>query len=269
MLLVYFFALPTAITSKARWQRWHYDFSTSAEDLCLLAVVRLSAVLVAYRAVPGLVYRRTYLVAVLCMATIEIPFASIKLGAIRNAEVSGHTKVPLMVLSGLSIAFASLHVAAARGALAWARRRARLGLVSPSGEENEPYETLYPHDIERGVQQHSAQLNFGYPPADPNSRFFADLSPSGWQSPDITVHYKLAIPRRSAADMADAGIDASVPIGIVLIHGFGGGLHSWRHVMQPLADSSGFLVVAFDRPGFGASNQNVVLHTVHSKRKKE
>lgn len=38
---------------------------------------------------------------------------------------------------------------------------------------------------------------------------------------------------------------------ILLVHGFGGGAFSWRHIMQPLADATGQAVVAFDRPGFG------------------
>jgi len=40
--------------------------------------------------------------------------------------------------------------------------------------------------------------------------------------------------------------------GIVLIHGYGGGAFSWRHVLGPLARSTGCRVIAFDRPAFGA-----------------
>ncbi|KAF9617919.1 hypothetical protein IFM89_039171, partial [Coptis chinensis] len=36
--------------------------------------------------------------------------------------------------------------------------------------------------------------------------------------------------------------------GIVLVHGFGGGVFSWRHVMGGLAWQFGCLVAAFDRP---------------------
>ncbi len=39
--------------------------------------------------------------------------------------------------------------------------------------------------------------------------------------------------------------------GIVLMHGYGGGAFSWRHVLGPLARSTGCRVVAFDRPAFG------------------
>eukprot|EP00249_Psilotum_nudum_P017785 c26490_g1_i2 orf=663-2615(-) len=43
--------------------------------------------------------------------------------------------------------------------------------------------------------------------------------------------------------------------GIVLIHGFGGGVFSWRHVMQPLAVQVGCMVAAFDRPGWGLTSR--------------
>ena len=38
---------------------------------------------------------------------------------------------------------------------------------------------------------------------------------------------------------------------MVLVHSFGGGAFSWRHVLQPLANRTGRRVVALDRPGFG------------------
>ncbi|XP_068652198.1 uncharacterized protein [Aristolochia californica] len=43
--------------------------------------------------------------------------------------------------------------------------------------------------------------------------------------------------------------------GIVLIHGFGGGVFSWRHVMGPLARRVGCTVAAFDRPGWGLTSR--------------
>ncbi|KAF5726908.1 hypothetical protein HS088_TW22G00593 [Tripterygium wilfordii] len=43
--------------------------------------------------------------------------------------------------------------------------------------------------------------------------------------------------------------------GIVLVHGFGGGVFSWRHVMGLLARQVGCTVAAFDRPGWGLSSR--------------
>ncbi|XP_031472955.1 uncharacterized protein LOC116245632 [Nymphaea colorata] len=45
------------------------------------------------------------------------------------------------------------------------------------------------------------------------------------------------------------------PCGIVLIHGFGGGVFSWRHVMGPLARQTRCTVSAFDRPGWGLTSR--------------
>lgn len=44
-------------------------------------------------------------------------------------------------------------------------------------------------------------------------------------------------------------------MGIVLIHGFGGGVFSWRHVMNSLARQSNCSVAAFDRPGWGLTSR--------------
>jgi hypothetical protein len=70
--------------------------------------------------------------------------------------------------------------------------------------------------------------------ADPDSRF---LKLDG-----VTVHYKVAEPE---------GGGGMRQTGVLLVHGFGGGVFAWRHVMQPLADHTGCRVVAFDRPAFG------------------
>lgn len=43
--------------------------------------------------------------------------------------------------------------------------------------------------------------------------------------------------------------------GIVLVHGFGGGVFSWRHVMGVLARQIGCTVAAFDRPGWGLTSR--------------
>ncbi|KFK35772.1 hypothetical protein AALP_AA4G034100 [Arabis alpina] len=44
-------------------------------------------------------------------------------------------------------------------------------------------------------------------------------------------------------------------VGIVLVHGFGGGVFSWRHVMGELSLHLGCKVVAYDRPGWGLTSR--------------
>ena len=53
-----------------------------------------------------------------------------------------------------------------------------------------------------------------------------------------------------AVDVAEKGKFA-----VVLVHGFGGGVFSWRHVMGILARQIGCTVVAFDRPGWGLTSR--------------
>ena len=49
--------------------------------------------------------------------------------------------------------------------------------------------------------------------------------------------------------------EGSGQTGIVLVHGFGGGVFSWRHVMGTLARQVGCTVAAFDRPGWGLTSR--------------
>lgn len=50
-------------------------------------------------------------------------------------------------------------------------------------------------------------------------------------------------------------VEAGGQFGIVLVHGFGGGVFSWRHVMGVLARQIGCTVAAFDRPGWGLTSR--------------
>ncbi|CAA7048930.1 unnamed protein product [Microthlaspi erraticum] len=49
--------------------------------------------------------------------------------------------------------------------------------------------------------------------------------------------------------------DGSGRFGVVLVHGFGGGVFAWRHVMASLANQLGCVVTAFDRPGWGLTDR--------------
>ncbi|XP_073273413.1 uncharacterized protein [Primulina huaijiensis] len=50
-------------------------------------------------------------------------------------------------------------------------------------------------------------------------------------------------------------IEINEQFGIVLVHGFGGGVFSWRKVMGTLASQVGCAVAAFDRPGWGLTSR--------------
>ncbi|KAE9467768.1 hypothetical protein C3L33_00309, partial [Rhododendron williamsianum] len=59
----------------------------------------------------------------------------------------------------------------------------------------------------------------------------------------------------SSSSAAEHDLEANGQIGIVLVHGFGGGVFSWRHVMGVLARQVGCTVAAFDRPGWGLTSR--------------
>lgn len=59
----------------------------------------------------------------------------------------------------------------------------------------------------------------------------------------------------SSPPAAEHDLEANGQIGIVLVHGFGGGVFSWRHVMGVLARQVGCTVAAFDRPGWGLTSR--------------
>ncbi|KAB1218633.1 hypothetical protein CJ030_MR3G026513 [Morella rubra] len=53
----------------------------------------------------------------------------------------------------------------------------------------------------------------------------------------------------------ERGSQANGQFGVVLVHGFGGGVFSWRNVMGSLARQVGCTVAAFDRPGWGLTSR--------------
>ncbi|PIM98748.1 Lipid-phosphate phosphatase [Handroanthus impetiginosus] len=50
-------------------------------------------------------------------------------------------------------------------------------------------------------------------------------------------------------------LEATEQFGILLVHGFGGGIFSWRKIMGVLAREIGCPVAAFDRPGWGLTSR--------------
>ncbi|KAH7652120.1 Prolyl aminopeptidase protein [Dioscorea alata] len=53
----------------------------------------------------------------------------------------------------------------------------------------------------------------------------------------------------------DIDVNKKDKFAVILIHGFGGGVFSWRHLMDVLARQIGCAVVAFDRPGWGLTSR--------------
>lgn len=67
--------------------------------------------------------------------------------------------------------------------------------------------------------------------------------------------YEEAELSKQGSPMIEQSMGANEQFGIVLVHGFGGGVFSWRKVMGALARQIGCAVAAFDRPGWGLTSR--------------
>lgn len=248
MLLVYLLAVPDALFVHQKWVDYEFDFGGSTEDLICVGLIRSAAIIAGTVLLPGLVYSRPYLMCSIIAAGIEVPYVSIKLGAL-NQQDDLREKTPGIIICSLQVVFCLSHVAAAQSAIAWARRRARLGLPVYMRTRISSF-TPESMRMERNDSS-SSETQLETADVDPDSFMFDLIDESIWSgdiayAEKISVHYKIALPHDARQLHSD---------GIILIHPFGGGVHSWRHVMQPLAEAASVGVIAFDRPGFGLTSR--------------
>ena len=90
----------------------------------------------------------------------------------------------------------------------------------------------------------------------PGSPTWRNTAPTlnGWPSIMQQTH-QLSGDMASVASSERNGEFQGNSSGVVFIHGFGGGVFSWRHVMGTVAREVGCRVVAFDRPGWGLTTR--------------
>nr|KAJ0184490.1 hypothetical protein LSAT_V11C900480880 [Lactuca sativa] len=90
----------------------------------------------------------------------------------------------------------------------------------------------------------------------------------------LQLHHKICDPESESQDSLhdDATSDSSLlkeklKFPLILLHGFGASLFSWKTVMKRLAKVSGSKVLSFDRPAFGLTSRidNPSNHTPSSK----
>ncbi|WJX48832.1 hypothetical protein P8452_35342 [Trifolium repens] len=84
-----------------------------------------------------------------------------------------------------------------------------------------------------------------------------DSNASSVFSEDIPIFHLDGISEENGTSKLDSlPLEQSIgQLGVVFIHGFGGGVFSWRHVMGSLAREINCAVAAFDRPGWGLSSR--------------
>lgn len=234
---------------------------------------------------------RPYQYAAVAFAVVGLPLAVTKAVALQHSSWPRRDWPPFLALYLLSAGLSIAHLLAAQRVVVWAQKRWEAGLGSfgfPWAEGEDTWLLAGHLESQLREEQHykrhrrggaagsggagSASVGDGLgldmgddlPPealADPDSRFM--------ECQGLRIHYKAALPQGStppgcpeawapAAAAAAAGATRAEPgtpaadMGLLLIHSFGGGAFSWRHLLQPLADACGVPVVAFDRPGFGA-----------------
>jgi hypothetical protein len=188
-------------------------------------------------------------VAIAALA-LSLPLCAAKAAALRHGPWAPARLLPFYVLLATHAAFAAAHAVAAQRSVRWARRRWQVGL----GGFGYPWQAgegtwLLAGELRshaQGFAEGTANADADVAPeslADEGSRF-AEFEGGA------ALHYRVCLPAAPRQ-----GADAAGAPALVLVHGFGGGTFAWRHVMQPLADCTGLVVAAADRPGFGERQQ--------------
>ena len=269
MVLLYFLAMPNALFIHSTWSDYCYEFSRSMEDVVAVGLFRSATTWTFYLSLPPSLFQRCYYMLAVLLAVIFVPFSAVKTAAVaHNGWTSKRERAPAIALCSLSIAFSILHVSAALGVIAWRRRRQRL-----FGDEEEErggrgisveYGKMMMHrgaTVQEQLIEEQERTAVGQL-TDAESRFFSVGCTGSSTTTDVAVHYKVAMPSSSSRQQQkndknkfeEEGSSIG-STGVILIHPFGGGVHSWRLVMQHLADRTAASVAAFDRPGFGLSSR--------------
>lgn len=83
--------------------------------------------------------------------------------------------------------------------------------------------------------------------ADPDS-YFCDYK-------GVDIHHKIYEAESIVQDQTVSHSIKKLGLPMILLHGFGASVFSWKTVMKPLAEATGSKVLAFDRPAFGLTSR--------------
>lgn len=221
MTVYYFTSIDNALFTHRPWHGFLSSFSwfTNVEDVVLLSVLRFVAVLLAYAFGAGRAFQRCALAAGnrvvhQCMTPLNSPYlyaaiicACIALPYTLPKSLLFHYPPrpdawPFITLMAINMGYSVFHVLTAKRVMTWARRRYQMGLVGFGypWEAGEDAARLHASYLEAGPVDESDADVPGVALADEDSRF---ASIGGLQ-----VHYKCW---------------GEGEVGVVLVHGFGGG----------------------------------------------
>ncbi|PNH07831.1 hypothetical protein TSOC_005683, partial [Tetrabaena socialis] len=261
VLLIYFLATSRSLVI----HHHHFSFTRSLEDIVGLSCARAGILSIAY-AIGQRSVHRPYLYCAYLLSAACFPYTIVKTILFRY----GSDGVAAAFILGLCGVCSLLHILAARRTVDWARRRYQMGLAGfgmPWEEGEEAWMMMRRPDLEdmtktsdgggpeSGGEDVPAEML-----ADDDSRF-VEIAPG------LKIHYKEVAPPAPAAHEGPAGQGRGLggggsgggrewaTTGIVLVHGFGGGVFAWRHVMEALALQCRCRVIAFDRPAFGLTSR--------------
>ncbi|GBF99054.1 hypothetical protein Rsub_11999 [Raphidocelis subcapitata] len=265
-----------------------FDFRYDLGDVVIASALRAAVISGTYAYGTRRQYLRPYLYTAYALGGAGLAYALIKAFYFVYVPRAWLAQAGVLAVFGT---FSWVHVLAARDVVAWARRRAAMGLATFPWEPG-LRERLLPQRAGApagGSDGASSGAGRGdVPPehlADPDSNF----TPVG----DLWVHWKEALPplkdggaaapqgqgnghgqqgqrqgegqRRgdwasgfaaaSGAGGGGGGGGGGESAAVLLIHSGGGGAFAWRNVMADLAARAGVRVVAFDRPGFGLTSR--------------
>mmetsp|Transcript_18106 Transcript_18106/g.38963 ORF Transcript_18106/g.38963 Transcript_18106/m.38963 type:complete len:770 (+) Transcript_18106:366-2675(+) len=261
VLLIYFLGTSRSLVIHEEPKQYHFSYTHSLEDIVGLSCTRSALLSIAYAA--GVRHsHRPYLYASYLLAAACFPYVIVKTILYRYGQ-DAVSAAAIFVLAG---AFSWFHVFAARRTVEWSRRRYQMGLAGfgyPWEEGEEAWTMLRRPDLEEMTKTSDGGRPDGgedVPPetmADDDSKFVEVCG--------VKVHYKEVIPSTLSYGGAASSATSSsrIPpesVGIVLVHGFGGGVFAWRHVMEPLSMQCQCRVIAFDRPAFGLTSRPAVSH---------
>ncbi|GKC01291.1 alpha/beta hydrolases superfamily protein [Tanacetum coccineum] len=83
------------------------------------------------------------------------------------------------------------------------------------------------------------------------SPIFSDEMPFFTQDEESNEYFT----SKSVSRSSQKGFEVNRQFGVVLVHGFGGGVFSWRHIMAVLSRQVNCIVASFDRPGWGLTSR--------------
>eukprot|EP00210_Caulerpa_lentillifera_P000760 g735.t1 len=217
------------------------------KDVLILSVIRVTLLSVSYALVAQCSYKPYWYFTWLSSIGL-IPYGIVR-AAVTDLKPLGATLSLILTL----IAFSVVHVIVAHATSKRLLRRANMGLsdfrLAWSEDDWQITASADSMNTNEAIVELLAADGEDIPReclSDPDSHF---MDCNG-----LSIHYK---EERPAPGNETQMLDTS--FAILLIHGFGGGVFSWRNIMRPLAETCGCRVVAFDCPAFGLTDRPRVI----------